>query len=480
VIPEIFLSEYQFFTKSTRSYIRTPQGFTAFLCFGLTFVKKSVQKHKNMKTIKRTGYALMVIAISAALATSCKKDKNPAPENPADPGQTTDQTKKYTLVIDNGAQSVEQGKSISYSTHLVSGNGSVVNPSGITWSSSFGSFSGNNFSFNQDTTGTISASVTYENLTYKASVPLCITPLKSSQIFAVVPSAIIWSTNSGPIQLNTVYFGGSASYAFTSENTSIASVNSSGLVTFNAVGSTNIKVVATINGQTSEVKVPVLVVGVPEAPLPVAKVVVTPALGQMFKGETMQLTAKAYDSNGNDVTSNYSFNYTVVPKIEDDGVPSNPVSVSNSGLVSAINRGDAYVQVSTQGVMGQAEIVVNPDTVILVSPFFTQLGGFDPITMTQNPTSKTFTATTYKVDRTAYKNGSTNFLSVIANPANLQWMVPTSGIPDIDNYFNIVTLNNATNSSVTATAIQGKVGSTMVVAQAGGIYFGGAAVMVMP
>jgi hypothetical protein len=443
-------------------------------------VKETSTKLKTMKnSIKNAGYTLMVVAISAALFTACKKEKNdPTPEEPAAPAP--DQSKKYALVIDNGAQSVEQGKSVSYSAHLVSSAGAVVNPSSISWSSSFGSFSGNSFTFNQDTTGFITASVTHENVTYKASVPISVTPLRSAQIFAVVPSAIIWSTGSGPIQLNTVYFGGNASYAFSSENSSIASVSGSGLVTFNAVGSTNIKVVATINGQANEIKVPVLVVGVPEAPLPVAKVVVTPALGQMFKGETLQLTAKAYDSNGNDVTGTASFSYTVVPKIEEDGVATNAATVNGSGLVSAVALGGAYVKVTTHGIMGQAEIVVNPDTVILVTPFYAQLGGFDPITLTPNPASKTFTANTYKVDRAAYKAGNPNCLSSIPNPAGLQWVVPASGIPEIDNVFNIVTLSNASNSSVTATAIQGKTGAGIIVATAMGIYFGAAAVMVMP
>ncbi|MCE3259419.1 MAG: Ig protein [Bacteroidetes bacterium] len=432
-----------------------------------------------METLKKISSTVLLVAVASSLLfTNCKKDKttNPATEDPGTPSTA----KKYTLVIDNGAQSVEQGKTISYSAHLVSSTGGVISPSGISWSSSFGSFSGSNFSFNKDTTGTVSASVTYEGVTYTAAVPISIQPVKSTQVFAVVPSAIIWSTNSGNIQLNTVYFGSGASYAFSSDNSSIASVSGSGSVSFHSPGSTNIKVTATINGQTNVVTVPVLVVGTPEAPLPVTRVVITPALGQMFKGETLQLTAKAYNSNGEDVTANVSFNYTVIPKIEEDGVVTNAATVNTSGQVTAVDLGGCYIQASTNGVIGQAEIVVNPDTVILVSPFYTQLGGFDPITMQPNPSSKNFTATTYKVDRTAYKNGSANFLTQIANPAGLTWEVPSTGIAEIDNYFNIVTLSNANNTSVTASAIQGKTGSTFIVAKAGGIYFGGAGVMVMP
>jgi len=465
-------------TKS-RNYIISQPGYTSFFGFGVSFASLISKNLNPMKTINKNGISLIILAASAFLLFSnCKKEKT-TPEDPATNNPPAVE-KKYTLVIDNGAQSVEQGKSIAYTAHLVSSTGAVINATGVTWSSTFGGFSGSNLTFNQDTTGVVSASVVYENVTYNASVPICISPVKSTQLFAVVPSAIIWSTGAGPIQLNTVYFGGSGSYVFTSENNSIASVSSAGLVSFNAAGSTNIKVTATLNGQTSIVKVPVLVVGTPEAPLPVAKVVVTPALGQMFKGETLQLTAKAYNSAGTEVTSSVAFSYTVVPKIEDDGVVANAITVNSSGMVTAVDLGGAYVKVSTNGVMGQAEIVVNPDTVIMVSPFFASLGGFDPITFLPNPTSKTFTATTYKVDRAAYKANNPNFLTQIANPAGLTWEIPTTGIPEIDNLMTLVTLSNANNTSVTATAINGKVGGTFVVAHAMGIYFGAAAINVMP
>lgn len=431
-----------------------------------------------MKTIKTTCIFAMLIS-SALVFTNCKKSKK---ETTDDSGSGSSNTsKKYTLVIDNGAQSVEQGKSVNYNAHLVDANGQIVSASGVSWSSSFGGFSGSTFVFNNDTTGTISASVSYEGVTYSASVPVAVTPVKGTEVFAVVPSAIIWSTNSGPIQLNTVYLGNSsASYAFSSENNSIASVSGSGQVTFNAVGSTNIKVTATINGKANVVTVPVLVVGVPEAPLPVARVVVNPALGQMFKGETLQLNAKAYDSGGNDVTGNVSFSYTVVPKVDSDNEPQTSITVNNSGLVSAVAIGNAYVKVMTNGVMGQAEIVVNPDTAIIVTPFYADLGGFDPVTLQPNPTSKTFTATTYKVDRNAYHAGNTNFLTQIANPSNLVWELPQTGVPEIDNIFNIVTLSNANNTNVTASAIPGKTGGTFIMARAFNYYVGGAAITVMP
>lgn len=419
--------------------------------------------------------ATLVLLLGAA---SCKKDKKTDDPGSSNPGGSSS-NKKYALVIDNGAQSLETGQTLHLSAHLVSSTGEVITPSGITWSSDLGGISGSNFSVASVTVGVISASVQYDGGTYTASVPVSV--YGADQLFGVVPSAIIWSNKAAPIQLTPVYMGGSATYAYASDNSDIASVSSTGLVTFNSVGTTNIKVTATINGQPSTVIVPVMVVGVPDAPLPVTRVEVSPALGELFRGETLQLNAKAYNSNGDDVSSTVSFNYAVVPKLEEDQEPAVAASVSGSGLVKALTIGGAYITVTANGVMGQAEIVVNPDTVIVISPFYVNLGGqdFTQFPPVPNPTSAVLTASTKKVDRTKYRAKDPNFLVSITNSSNLVWQLPTTGIPQIDDQFKVVTLENATNTSVTVKAIPGKSGSTMVIAQ-DGIYGGAAPVLVNP
>ncbi len=419
----------------------------------------------------------IMLSVAVLLFNNCKKSSTSSTDSSSS-SSSSSSDKKYALVIDNGAVSVDVTKSISFSAHLVSSTGSIINPSGISWSSNIGGMSGSTFMFNNDTTGIVSASVQYEGQTYSASVPVCVQPLNSTQVFEVVPSAIIWSTNSGDIQLNTVYFGtSSASYAFSSDDASVASVSSNGLISFKKVGNTRIKVTGTINGKASVFIVPVMVVGEPEVPLPVTRIVVTPSMYEMFRGEKIQLNAKAYNSKGEDVSSTVTFNYLVVPKIEEDEDPNSSttptaVSVSASGEVSAKDLGSAYVKVTAAGLQAQSEIIVNPDTVLIVSPFFTTLGGLNIINFppTPNPTSVNLTANTYKVDRIAYraKNGS-NYLNSIANPSNLQWDLPLTGVPDIDNLFNIVTLSAKSNSGCTATLKSGSIPglSTFVIAHSG-------------
>jgi len=433
------------------------------------------------KAMKTTKILLSAVLMSASLLLfNCKKDKKSDPVNPSNPGGGGGTgSKNYVLVIENGAQTMEVGKSISLSAHLVKSDGTVVNASGITWTSNLGGVSGNVFSTNTETTGVISASIHYEGVTYAASIPINVIALKTTLPFVVAPSAIIWGVGYGGIQLETVYLGGSANFSFSSANSNIASVSSTGLVTCNSPGNTTIKVSATINGQEHEFIIPVLVVGEPEVAPPVTRLALTPLVAELFRGETLQLNAKAFNKNGDDVTSSVSFQWSVIPIEEEDVEPGDPITVSASGMVTAKSVGAAYVRVTGAGLVAQAEIIVNPDSVILVSPFYAELGGFDPFTMQPNPDDKTFTAATYKVDRALYKAGNPNFLSTVANPSNLTWEVANTGIPEIDALYNVVTLSNKTNTSAKATKIAGKTGATVIIAHAWP-YGGAAAIMVNP
>lgn len=435
-----------------------------------------------MKTTIKNGLLLLVIVLVTMLSGCKKKDNKtnePEPTTPTTPAPTA------RLVIDNGARSMPVGNNIAYSAKLIKTDGTILTlSSGVTWTSSnanAGSFSGGIFTASAGEITVIKASYSLDGVTYTAEVPLSI-EIPNTSIFAVLPSAIIYQAGTETIQLETVYIGsGSASYVFSSDNTSVASVSSTGVVSFHAAGNAVINVAATINGQTSNVKVPVLVVGTPAVVLPIAKVVVTPKNLEMFKGETQQYIAKAYDSNGNDVSSNYTFNWSVSPK--DADFPT-PVTINSTGMVSANNLGGAYVTAVAAGINGQAELTVNPDTVIMVNPFYVSLGGFDPITFQPNPTTANLTATTYKIDRNAYKTGQTNFLTQITNPSNLTWILPLTGIPAIDSFFDLVDLSNQTSSGATVTkksSVTGA-GSTFVVAHVPGtgVEPGISAITVMP
>ena len=433
-----------------------------------------------MKTTLKNGL-LLAIVIVATLVTACKKKEDKTPE-PSPTGSTTSNP-TARLVIDNGARSIFVGKNIAYSAKLIKKDGTVLNlTSGVSWSSSnnnAGSFSGAIFTANAGEITTIKASYTLDGVTYSTEVPLAI-EVANTSVFTVLPSAIIYEAGSQTLQLETIYIGNSsASYSFSSDNSGVANVSSSGVISFVSAGNAIITVSATINGQVNTLKVPVLVVGAPTVALPVAKVVVTPKNVELFKNETQQYIAKAYDSNGNDVSANYTFTWSVSPKDADEPTP---VVINTTGMVSAKNIGKAYVNAIAGGISGEAELTVNPDTVILVTPFYVALGGVDPFTFLPGPSSQNLTVQTFKVDRNLYKNNQANYLTQITNPSNLNWTLPLTGIALVDTFYDLVTLSNTSSSGATITKKANAAGATFIIAHSpgSGILPGVSAITVMP
>jgi hypothetical protein len=413
-------------------------------------------KNTLKKYLSKTFLAIAALAFSIS---SCKKD------------ETSSGTKKFALVIENGAQGLALGGSVTFSAVLVGTDGQIVVPSSVAWSSSVadaGSFTGSTFVSASAATTIVTATATYDGATYTASVPVGIH--ESASLFTVVPSAIVWSTNSGSIQLETVYFGtSSASYTFSSSNSGVASVDANGLVSFSGTGNCAITVNASIGGQSSQFVVPVLVVGDPGVDLPVSRIELTPGSGTMFRNETLQFSAKAFNSKNEDVSSSSSFEWSVVPAEDEEGNQEPiPVTVNSSGLVSSTGAvGHAYLRVKSMGVTASAEVAVYPDTIVMVSPFHADFGGFtvDPFTgqITQNPTSGSFTATTYKIDRIAFRNNAPNYLTNIGNLGGLKWELPLTGIPIIDQQLNIVTIANPNAATTTISSNGGaSAGATFV------------------
>ncbi len=365
----------------------------------------------------------LILFIGFALITgflSCKKDKKDDTTPTAD--------KAYMLMITTGARSIQPGESLTYSARLIDKNGVATEATGVTWSSSSQTVATINASgiVASVATGTvtITASVTKDGVTYTASVPLGIS---TPSAFSVAPSAIIYEKG-GSLQLESIYLSptgvNTPSCTYSSSNSAIASVSSTGLVSFIAAGECAITVTATnIDGQPACI-VPVLVIGVPDVELPVTRVVVNPPADDIFKNETLQLTAKAYKGNGEEV-SGKTFTWTS----QDPSI----ATVSSSGLVSPHKAGTVYIQAVTDGIIGQAEIFVNPDTLVWITPFNYSIPA---------GSSKQFTATAYHLTRTS----ATPYSGI-----TFEWSVPTFGI-DI---FDIATVNSTGLVTLKSNAMAG-------------------------
>ncbi len=139
---------------------------------------------------------------------------------------------------------------------------------------------------------------------------------------------------------------------WSSDAPGVATVSATGLVSGVAVGSATIS--ATSEGQSGSAAISVAVV-------PVASVVVSPAMATLRVGTTAQLSATTKDATGN-VLSGRSITWSS----DAPGV----ATVSVSGLVSAVSAGSATITAASEGQSGTSSIAVSvvPVTSVSVSP----------------------------------------------------------------------------------------------------------------
>ena len=127
---------------------------------------------------------------------------------------------------------------------------------------------------------------------------------------------------------------------WSSSNTSVATVNASGLVSGVVAGSATIT--ATSEGQSGTAAITVTSV-------PVAAVTVSPATASVQAGQAVQLTATPKDANGNPLagrTITWSSSNTSV------------ATVSSSGLVSGVVAGSATITATSEGQSGTSAVTV--------------------------------------------------------------------------------------------------------------------------
>jgi len=268
-------------------------------------------------------------------------------------------------------------------------------------------------------------------------------------LFAVAPSAILDFENE-EIQLEPVFFSTNAqnpSYTYSSSSNSVATVDGNGLVKCVSNGSCVITITSNIQGNPS-VSVPVMVVGIPDVELPVTKVTLNKSATDLLKSETFQFSAKAYNPEG-EVTGK-TFTWT--------SLNTSIVTIDNGGLVSPVSSGITYIKATCDGVFATAEVMVYPDTIVIVTPFYAEVAAGQDLQ---------FTAKAYKTSRTSL----TEYPSV-----DFQWMVPDYG-PGFE-MFNIGTVDQTGLFTMKPEAMMGN--STFVIATVPGNVSatGGAMVMV--
>jgi len=123
-------------------------------------------------------------------------------------------------------------------------------------------------------------------------------------------------------------------------STAVASVNASGVVTGVTAGQT--QVIASAGGKSGQAPVAVI-------PIPVASVTVSPPTATLAVGATQQLVATTLDAGGNTLTGR------VVTWATSDQTKA---TISSTGLVTAVDGGQATMMATSEGRSGTSQITV--------------------------------------------------------------------------------------------------------------------------
>src|SRR6266576_1263558 len=182
--------------------------------------------------------------------------------------------------------------------------------------------------------------------TATVTVAGCVAPVAAVTVSPAAPTVQVGQTaqlTATPRDANGTPLTGRA-VTWASNNTAVAMVNGSGLVTAVATGAATIT--ATSEGQSGAAVVTV-------SNVPVASVTVTPASASVQQGATVQLTATPRDANGTALSGRvvtWGSNNTAV------------ATVSGSGLVSGAGAGSATITATSEGQSGTAAITVTAPT----------------------------------------------------------------------------------------------------------------------
>jgi uncharacterized protein YjdB len=215
---------------------------------------------------------------------------------------------------------------------------------------------------------------------------------------------------------------------WSSANTAIARVSSSGLVT--AVAAGNVSITASSEGKTASAAITVTA----PAPVPVATVSVSPTSSSLLVGATVQLSATTRDAGNNVLTGRvvtWSSSATGIASVN-----------SNSGLVTAVAAGTATITATSEGKTASAVITVTapapaPVATVSVSP----------------SSSSLFVGATTSLSATT-RDASNNVLTGRV----VTWSSSATGIASVNSNSGVVTAIAVGTATITATS-EGKTGT---------------------
>src|SRR2546425_621271 len=254
-----------------------------------------------------------------------------------------------SVTVTPGTASLTVGQTVQLTATPRDANGNPLTGRAISWSSSNNNIATVNGSglVTGVTAGSVTITATSEGQSGTASITVAGAPVAS--VTVTPPSASVPAGQT--VQLTAtlkdangnVLTGRTVTWA--SNNTTVATVNSNGLVTTKVAGSATIT--ATSEGQSGTAAITV-------TPVPVASVTVTPATAGVAVGSTVQATAAPQDANGKPLTGR-----VVTWQSSNNAI----ASVNGSGLVSGVAAGGPVtITATSEGQSGTAAVTVTTST----------------------------------------------------------------------------------------------------------------------
>src|SRR5205809_377018 len=255
-----------------------------------------------------------------------------------------------------GSATMQAGQTVQLAATPKDVNGNPLSGRVVTWASSTPAVATVNASglVTSVAAGSATITATSEGQSGSSSITVSDAPVASVAVTPAAASVQVGQTmqlaatpkdaNGNPLSGRII--------SWSSSNTSVVGVNSSGLVTAVATGGATIT--ATSEGQsgTASITVP---------PVPVATVAVTPASASVDEGKTVQLTATPKDAAGNPLSGR------VVTWTSSNTAAA---TVSSSGLVTGKVAGAAAITATSETVSGTSAITVVhvPVAAVAVTP----------------------------------------------------------------------------------------------------------------
>lgn len=290
-------------------------------------------------TVSTAGYVTAVTAGQATITATSESISGSA-------GLTVTVPPVATVTVAPQGPTLIVGATLQLVAVTKDASGNTLSGRTITWSSSSSGVASVSASgvVTAAAAGTASVTATSEGVTGTTSVTVAVAPVTSVTVTPATGSLIIGAT----LQLSATTKDAAGdtltgrAISWSSSNTSIASVSSSGLVTAVGVGTATITASSEgISGTSS--------IAVATAVQPVATVTVTPATASLIIGAPLQLSAVTKDAAGNTLTGR---------QVAWSSANTSVASVNASGLVTAIAAGSTAITATSEGKTGSSSLTI--------------------------------------------------------------------------------------------------------------------------